>query len=58
LAITYGLMPDIILHVRRILSHNVSPISITATYRPTPSHTKTGTVNTKTRNHSDMQTYW
>jgi len=56
LAITYGLMPDIILQVKKILSHNVSRIS---TYRPTPSHTKTGTVNnTKTRNHSDMQTHW
>jgi len=59
LAITYGLMLDIILHVERILSHNISRISITATYRPTPSHAKTGTVtNPKTRNHSDMQTHW
>jgi len=48
-------MPDIILQVNKILSHNVSRISITATYRPTPSHAKTGTVNnTKTRNHSDI----
>ena len=58
LAITCGLMPDIILQVKRILSHNVSRISITATYRPTPSHEETGTVNnTKKRNHSDMQTH-
>jgi len=58
LAITCGLMPDIILQVKRILSHNVSHISITATYRPTSSHAKTGTGNkTKTRNHNDMQTH-
>jgi len=40
LAITYSLMPDIILQVKRILSHNVSCIGITAAYRPTPSHAK------------------
>jgi len=46
------------MQVKKILSHNVSRISITATYRPTPSHAKTGTINnTETWNHSDMQTH-